>query len=88
MSTPFSPQLIGETEKTLNALLRRSLEDTGLTEPLWVTLRLAGQLEGTVDAAGLADHAGGVQQPFRKSCLTGVYMRQDSQVERSAKQAS
>src|ERR1700756_5959914 len=54
MSTPFGPQLIGESEKTLNALLRRSLEDTGLTEPLWVTLRLAGQLEGTVDAAGLA----------------------------------
>jgi hypothetical protein len=31
MSTPFGPQLIGETEKTLNALLRRFLEGTGLT---------------------------------------------------------
>ncbi len=41
-----------------------------------------------VDAADLVDHAGGVQQPFGESCLTGVYMRQDPKVERSAKQAS
>src|SRR5690606_33731206 len=32
---------IGETEKTLNALLRTFLERTGLTEPQWVTMRLA-----------------------------------------------
>jgi hypothetical protein len=54
MSIPFGPQLIGETEKTLNALLRRHLEGPGLTEPQWVTLRLADQLDGTVDADGLA----------------------------------
>ena len=54
MSTPFGPQLIGETEKTLNALLRRFLEGTGLTEPQWVTLRLADLLDGSVDADGLA----------------------------------
>jgi hypothetical protein len=54
MATPFGPQLIGETEKTLNALLVRHLAPTGLTEPQWVTLRLADQLDGTVDAAGLA----------------------------------
>lgn len=54
MSTPFGPQLIGETEKSLNALLRRFLDGTGLTEPQWVTLRLAGLLEGDVDAQGLA----------------------------------
>ena len=54
MSTPFGPQLIGETEKTLNALLRRFLEGTALTEPHWVTLRLAALLDGTVDADGLA----------------------------------
>jgi hypothetical protein len=61
MSTPFGPQLIGETEKTLNALLRRFLESTGLTEPQWVTLRLAGQLDDSVDEKGfvaaLADRA-------------------------------
>ena len=29
MSTPFGPQLIGETEKTLNALLDRFLQGPG-----------------------------------------------------------
>ena len=53
MSTPFGPQLIGETEKTLNALLHRFLQRTGLTERQWVTLRLAGMLDGSVDADGL-----------------------------------
>jgi hypothetical protein len=53
MPTPFGPQLIGETEKTLNALLRRFLDGTGLTEPQWVTLRLADMLDGTVDTDGL-----------------------------------
>ena len=55
MTTPFGPQLIGETEKTLTALLRRFLADTGLTEPQWVTLRVAGLVDGTAsDGEGLA----------------------------------
>jgi len=54
MSTPFGPRLIGEAEKTLNALLDRFLDDTALSEPQWVTLRVADALDGTVDAAGLA----------------------------------
>src|SRR5262245_57861875 len=53
MSTPFGPQLIGETEKTLNALLRRFLDGTGLTESQWVTLRVAERLDGRVDTPGL-----------------------------------
>jgi hypothetical protein len=53
MTTPFGPQLIGETEKTLGALLRRFLEGTGLTEPQWVALRLAVRLDGSVDGDGL-----------------------------------
>jgi len=53
MTTPFGPQLIGETEKTLQALLLRFLARIDLTEPQWVTLRLAEQLDD-VDAAGLA----------------------------------
>ena len=53
MSTPFGPQLIGETEKTLNALLLRHLDGTGLTEPQRVTLRLSDQFDGTVDTDGL-----------------------------------
>lgn len=54
MSIPLGPRLIGETEKTLNALLRRFLEGTRLTEAQWVTLRLADLLDGSVDADGVA----------------------------------
>lgn len=58
MSVTFGPQLIGETEKTLNALLRKALHGTGLSEPEWVTLRVAGQNQAGVDLAGLvADRA-------------------------------
>lgn len=57
MSIPFGPRLIGETEKTLNALLRNFLAGTGLTEPQWVTLQLADEFDGSVDAVGLADAA-------------------------------
>ena len=50
---PFGPVLLGQTEKTLQALLRRTLADTGLSEPQWVTLRLANMLDGQVDRIGL-----------------------------------
>ncbi|CAI9416373.1 MarR family transcriptional regulator [Nocardioides sp. T2.26MG-1] len=50
MPTPFGPQLIGETEKTLNALLNALLAGR-LSEPEWVTLRLAHLLEGEVGSA-------------------------------------
>ena len=41
----------------------------------------------SVDAADLVDDAGRVEQPFGESRLTGVYMRQDSQVERLVQQS-
>jgi DNA-binding MarR family transcriptional regulator len=50
---PFGPVLLGQTEKTLQALLRNTLAETGLTEPQWVGLRLAVMLDGQVDASGL-----------------------------------
>ncbi len=50
---PFGPRLIGETEKTLNALLRHHLDRHDLSEPQWVTLQLAHTVDDT-DAAGLA----------------------------------
>lgn len=46
MTIPFGPQLIGQAEKTLNALLDRFLVGTGLTEAHWVTLRLAQAYDG------------------------------------------
>ena len=51
---PFGPVLLGQTEKTLQALLRHTLTGTGLTEPEWVTLRLATMVDGEVDRSGLA----------------------------------
>jgi DNA-binding MarR family transcriptional regulator len=34
----FTPQVLGQTEKALNAILERQLADTPLTEALWITL--------------------------------------------------
>jgi hypothetical protein len=39
--TAFTPQLLGETEKALNAILARELDAVGLIEDQWITLRLA-----------------------------------------------
>ncbi len=50
---PFGPVLLGQTEKTLRALLRHTLAGTGLSEPEWVTLRLATMVDGQVDRPGL-----------------------------------
>ncbi|MCU1486616.1 MAG: MarR family transcriptional regulator [Actinomycetia bacterium] len=51
---PFGPQLVGETEKTLNALLRVALQGTGLTEAQWVALRVAALTGGSTSAEELA----------------------------------
>src|SRR5690348_15133131 len=48
-SPPFNPQLIGQTEKTLNAILDRHLAEVGLTEQHWIMLTLAVTADGTVD---------------------------------------
>ena len=37
----LSPRVIGQAEKTMNAILDRLLAGTGLTEPQWVILTLA-----------------------------------------------
>jgi hypothetical protein len=52
-AVPFGPVLVGQTEKTLQALLRCTLAGTGLSEQQWVTLRLAIMLDGQVDRPGL-----------------------------------
>ena len=38
--TTFTPQVLGETEKALNAILLRELAGAGLTEHEWIALRL------------------------------------------------
>lgn len=57
MTASFGPQLLGQTEKTLQALLGRALAGTGLSERHWVTLRLADQPDGTVLRDRVADLA-------------------------------
>ncbi|WP_020386965.1 winged helix DNA-binding protein [Kribbella catacumbae] len=55
----FGPSLIGQTEKTLNAILDRQLAGTGITEPQWVTLTLAVVGGGTIDRAELIRRVNG-----------------------------
>jgi hypothetical protein len=48
-SQTFTPQLIGQTEKALNAFLYRELAGPGLTEHQWIVLTLTVMLGGAVD---------------------------------------
>ena len=44
----LNTRVIGQTEKSLNAILDRQLAGTGLTEPQWVILTLAVTSGGTI----------------------------------------
>jgi hypothetical protein len=58
-ATPtLSTQLIGQTEKTLNAILGRLLAGSGLSEPQWVTLTLAVMSRGPIERDALVDRVG------------------------------
>jgi DNA-binding MarR family transcriptional regulator len=48
-SPTFSPQVIGQTEKAMNAILDRLLVGTDLTEPQWVTLTVTANSGPTVN---------------------------------------
>ncbi|GAA2335691.1 hypothetical protein [Dactylosporangium salmoneum] len=54
MGTQFGTQLIGQTEKALNAILERMLAGTGISEPQWVALTLTVRAGGPVPAGELA----------------------------------
>ena len=56
---PFGTQIIGQTEKALNAILDRLLDGTNLTEPQWVTLTLTVLSGGTVDRDELISRVAG-----------------------------
>jgi DNA-binding MarR family transcriptional regulator len=59
-TTPtFSTQLIGQTEKTLNAILDRLLASTPLDEPQWVTLTIAVMSGGPVERDALVSRVAG-----------------------------
>jgi hypothetical protein len=59
-ATPtFGPQVIGQTEKALNAILDRQLAGTGLNEPQWISLTLTVASGGTVDRDQLVGRVAG-----------------------------
>lgn len=58
-TSTFGTQLIGQTEKTLNAILGRLLADTGLSEPQWVTLTVAVTSGGSVERRAFVDRIAG-----------------------------
>jgi DNA-binding MarR family transcriptional regulator len=55
----FGTQVIGQTEKALNAILDRELDGTGLTEPQWVSLTIAVMTSGTLERVALVSRVGG-----------------------------
>ena len=78
-ATTFTPQLLGETEKALNAILYRELRATGLTEHQWITLRLTVSGGGDVDREQLVGRlAGALKGPG-----TDAQARVDELVDRS-----
>ena len=58
-SPTFSAQLLGQTEKSLNAILDRLLAGTGLTEHRWIALRLTVMSGGSVDRDELTTRVAG-----------------------------
>jgi DNA-binding MarR family transcriptional regulator len=59
-TTPtFSPAVLGQTEKALNAILDRQLAGTDLTERHWITLTLTVVSGGTVDRDQLIGQVAG-----------------------------
>jgi DNA-binding MarR family transcriptional regulator len=59
-ATPsFGTQVIGQTEKALNAILHELLDGTGLTEPHWVTLTLTAVSGGAADRDALSRRVAG-----------------------------
>lgn len=58
-SPEFGTQLIGQTEKTLNAILGRLLARTGLDEPQWVTLSVVVMSGGSMGRDQLVSRVAG-----------------------------
>jgi hypothetical protein len=90
-TTPtFGAQVLGQTEKALNAILDRQLAGTGLTEPQWVTLTLTVVSGGSVDRDQLIGQvAGGLkiseaEAQARIAELAAAQLLQDPNGEGSA----
>lgn len=60
---PLGPQLIGQTEKTLKAVLRTFLAGDDLNEEQWVTLRLTEQFTGDGNLATFVGETAHFENP-------------------------
>jgi hypothetical protein len=56
----FTPAILGQTEKALNAILGRHLAGTGVSEPQWVVLSVAVAGGEAVDHGAFAARIAGV----------------------------
>ncbi len=75
-TTPaFGAQILGQTEKALNAILDRQLAGTGLTEPDWITLTLTAASGGALGRDQLASQVAGalkVSPAMAQARITGL----------------
>jgi DNA-binding MarR family transcriptional regulator len=72
-TTPvFDQQLIGQTEKTMNAILDRLLAGSGVSEPEWVTLVLSARGDGIVQYDELRGDVAGALKIDRSTAANQV----------------
>ena len=81
--------MAGRVDQADRDIIDRERDDRGLDRDpaLPFQRQRVGLGRAAVDAADLVDGTRGVEKPLGECCLTGVYMRQDSQVERSLRHA-
>jgi hypothetical protein len=71
-SPQFSPRLLGQTEKGLNAILARLLAGSGLTEPQWVTLNIAATMDESLRRPQFTSRVAGVFKVDDEEAYTHV----------------
>ena len=86
-TSTFGTQLIGQTEKTLNAILGRLLADTELSEPQWVTLTVAATSGGSIERQAFVSRIAGalkISEAEAQARIDELAARQLFDVEDSA----
>jgi len=70
--TAFTPQVLGETEKALNAILARELDAVGLIEHQWIALSLAVTAGGDIPREQLVGRLAGALKVGAAQAQGGV----------------